>query len=207
MDGILKLHSLGIVHRDLKPQNILVSKDYRVFICDMGISKIDQTITNSITVIGAGTLFYIAPEISENKFNKSSDIYSFGIILFELLFHRLPFDSIEHFQKMFTKGIMIPDFESKDINSLLLFELMKKCVKVKMDERPTIQVIQKELLEMTKKKTQNRKDTLNEFEKNLDLQEKDLEIVSNYVQQQIVILKEKRKSLLKKRKNLKLILK
>ena len=104
-DGLEEAHKLGVVHRDLKPQNIMVDEDGNARIMDFGIAR--SLTGKSITGAGMliGTPEYMCPEQVEGKdVDQRSDIYSLGIILYEMVTGRRPFDgetalSIAHKQK------------------------------------------------------------------------------------------------------------
>ncbi|WP_268913034.1 Stk1 family PASTA domain-containing Ser/Thr kinase [Lentilactobacillus sp. SPB1-3] len=86
-------HRHGIIHRDLKPQNILINGDGYVKITDFGISRVtnEDTMTQTRSIIGS--IHYLSPEqIKGLMATKRSDIYSLGIILYELLTGNVPFD-------------------------------------------------------------------------------------------------------------------
>lgn len=84
-------HSKGIIHRDIKPQNIMLLKDGMIKVADFGIASLENTIeeNNSETV---GSVHYIAPEQARGEApDARSDIYSLGIVMYEMLTGRLPY--------------------------------------------------------------------------------------------------------------------
>jgi serine/threonine protein kinase/Flp pilus assembly protein TadD len=92
-DGLAEAHRLGVVHRDLKPQNIMVDEEGNARIMDFGIARsiIGKGITGAGVMIG--TPEYMSPEQAEVKeVDQRSDIYSLGVILYELVTGRVPFE-------------------------------------------------------------------------------------------------------------------
>ncbi len=92
LDGVFNIHFCGVVHNDLKPENIIYLRDGGIKIIDFGIS----TILNKKAIFAKlkGTPKYIAPEIIKHKeSDERSDIYSLGIILYELLTGVSPFEN------------------------------------------------------------------------------------------------------------------
>ena len=89
--GVGSLHDGGIVHRDLKPGNIF-DDDGVVKIGDYGLSKFISTSRRSGQTESVGTFHYMAPEIGRGVYGKEIDIYALGIILYEMLTGRVPFD-------------------------------------------------------------------------------------------------------------------
>ncbi len=92
--GLAAAHAVGVVHRDLKPENVLVTED-RVVLTDFGIARIadDGGVEVMRTGTVVGTPAYMAPEQLENRaVDGRTDVYALGVILFELLARRLPFE-------------------------------------------------------------------------------------------------------------------
>ncbi len=92
-EGLAEAHKLGIVHRDLKPQNIMIDEFGNVRIMDFGIARSlkSEDITKPGEIIG--TQVYMSPEQAEaGDIDERSDIFSLGLILYEMLANRLPFE-------------------------------------------------------------------------------------------------------------------
>ncbi|MHB8643609.1 MAG: serine/threonine-protein kinase [Gaiellaceae bacterium] len=92
--GLAFAHAEGLIHRDVKPQNVMISADGRPQVTDFGIARsldIERGVTQTGTVLGTSN--YIAPEqASGEHVDACSDIYSLGVVLFELLTGALPFE-------------------------------------------------------------------------------------------------------------------
>jgi len=85
-------HQRGIIHRDLKPGNIMVDPSGRVLVADFGIAKIMSGDTDQDTLTFVGTPIYMSPEqCGEGTLDKRTDIYSLGIIFYEMIMGRPPF--------------------------------------------------------------------------------------------------------------------
>lgn len=114
--GIEAAHNKNIIHRDIKPQNIIISTDGKVKVTDFGIAK--ATSSNTISSDVMGSVHYASPEQARNGFvDGRSDIYSLGIVMFEMVTGRVPFDgdttvavALQHLQEEIAKpSIYAPD--------------------------------------------------------------------------------------------------
>ncbi|KAG5684296.1 hypothetical protein PVAND_013531 [Polypedilum vanderplanki] len=134
--GVRYLHSKNIIHRDLKPANILIDKNWRFKLCDFGVSKIIENFPQQHTSIG--TLTYMSPEVYLHRpYDKSCDIWSLGLILYEMAF----------FKHLFNR-----DEKVRIINYTISF----KCPIIKWESRcydPRFQ----ELLEIMVQRTPNKR--------------------------------------------------
>jgi eukaryotic-like serine/threonine-protein kinase len=90
--GLRYAHTMNVIHRDIKPQNVLVDKNNVCHITDFGIAKIFQSASLTITGMAVGTPEYMSPEQAEGgELDAQTDIYSVGIVMYELLTKRPPF--------------------------------------------------------------------------------------------------------------------
>ncbi len=114
--GIQAAHNKGIIHRDIKPQNIMISKEGQVKVTDFGIAK--ASTPNTIHADVMGSVHYASPEQARNGFvDGKSDIYSLGIVMYEMITGRLPFDgdtavavALQHLQEdMVSPSVYAPD--------------------------------------------------------------------------------------------------
>ncbi len=145
------LHSKKIVHRDLKPANVLISASGEAVLSDFGLSKTMKT--NYVGAINsiAGTLWYTAPEVLlEKPSDFSADVYSFGIMMYEVLGLIFPYSGCDFTsQNDFIKKVgeessnpLRPDFSIVEVplNNAVI-TMMKKCWLRNPKERPTFKEI------------------------------------------------------------------
>jgi tetratricopeptide (TPR) repeat protein len=135
-DGLMEAHGLGVVHRDLKPGNIMVDRDGQVRIMDFGIAR--SLGMKGVTGAGVmiGTPEYMSPEQVEGKdVDERSDIYSLGIILYEMVTGRVPFEG----DTPFTVGVKhkseIPR-PPKELNPHIPEDLSQVIMKCLEKEKP-----------------------------------------------------------------------
>ncbi|HKX31723.1 MAG TPA: bifunctional serine/threonine-protein kinase/formylglycine-generating enzyme family protein [Blastocatellia bacterium] len=112
-DAVAYAHKKGVIHRDLKPSNIMLVKEENgeetIRVLDFGIAKVLMTTVGTNTRI-AGTSYYISPEqtVAHSQIDQTSDIYSLGIILFQMLTGQVPFEAETEAQVMDLHRSQVP---------------------------------------------------------------------------------------------------
>ncbi len=135
--GLLYLHSINIIHRDIKCQNLLLSKEGRVKISDFGIS-INKNVLNCNNRVG--TPYWMSPEvINRQRYNEKTDIWSLGIICYELVEGEPPYCEFKPnivMKKIIEnpiKGLKNPEKYSNEFN-----DFVSLCLNVDYNKRPNI---------------------------------------------------------------------
>ena len=144
-------HRNNIIHRDIKPQNILVTESGEVKVTDFGIAKStdSQTITNTTSIIGSA--HYLSPEQAKGTYiDFRSDIYSFGIVIYEMVTGRLPFEgdspvtvALKHLQEEPVPPKNINSAIPDSLNKLILKAIEKEPIKRYQNAKEMIQDLQK----------------------------------------------------------------
>lgn len=137
-EGLREAHRLGIVHRDLKPGNVLIDKEGRARILDFGIAR--SVDTEGMTRLGmtVGTPEYMSPEqVDGQAADERADIYSLGIILYEMLTGRRPFEGKNVFAIGY-KHLMVPPRDPVQLNPDIPLDLSRfilKCLQKDKSDR------------------------------------------------------------------------
>jgi serine/threonine protein kinase len=80
--GMKFIHSQNLIHGDLKPTNILIDDDHNIKISDFGTSRVFE---RDVTMMNAGTPLYMSPETADGHYDNKIDVYSFGIVVYEIV--------------------------------------------------------------------------------------------------------------------------
>lgn len=134
--GLEAAHSEHIVHRDIKPQNIMISKEGKVYVTDFGIARAvsGQTIKEK----AMGSAHYISPEQAKGGHcDERSDIYSLGITMYEMLTGRVPFegDSTVAVALLHIQGEMVPPSVYEPLIPVSLEKIILKCTQKDPEDR------------------------------------------------------------------------
>ena len=134
--GIATAHEQHIIHRDIKPQNMIISRDGNVKVADFGIARAVSSQTMNATAVGS--VHYISPEQARGGYcDERSDIYSFGITMYEMVTGRVPFEgdntvavALAHLETPITPPSQLNPVVSSGLEQIIL-----KCTQKKPDRR------------------------------------------------------------------------
>lgn len=166
-------HIHGLVHRDIKPANILITNDDKVKVVDFGIAHVSTEATITYTSSILGTVHYISPEQAKGmRLDSRSDLYSLGVVLYELATAQVPFDgdspvsiAIKHIQETPKPVIELNPNISKQLSTVISNLLEKEA-----DNR--YKTTSNLIIDL--EKCENGKDVIN-FDKTVKLNSKDIE--------------------------------
>lgn len=134
--GIEAAHEQRIIHRDIKPQNIIISRDGKVKVTDFGIARAASSQTISSNAMGS--VHYISPEQARGGYcDERSDIYSMGIVMYEMLTGTVPFEGESTVQValMHIQSEMVPPRKYEPMIPVSLEKIILKCTQKKPEAR------------------------------------------------------------------------
>ncbi|XP_048861536.1 serine/threonine-protein kinase A-Raf-like [Brienomyrus brachyistius] len=143
--GMDYLHAKNIIHRDLKSNNIFLHEGWTVKIGDFGLATVKSRWSGSQQVEQpSGSILWMAPEVirmqDSNPYTFQSDVYGYGVVLYELMSGTLPYSNISNRDQiifMVGRGYLSPDLSKLYSNSpKAMKRLIVDCLKFKLDERP-----------------------------------------------------------------------
>ncbi len=128
-EGLSAAHKKSVIHRDIKPQNIIMTQGEVLKVTDFGIARATSQATTTTSNSTIGTVHYLSPEQARGGYtNERTDIYSLGVVLYEMLTGRLPFDdntaiaiAIKHIQEK----PVLPRILNSDIPESMQYIVMK----------------------------------------------------------------------------------
>jgi len=147
--GINYLHRMGVLHLDLKSHNLLLDDNWNVKVCDFGISEFrnsSQDKRKTISTTLQGTVGWMSPELIQRQNpTEKSDVFSFGIVMWEIASHKMPFNNYTDeigIEAAIVRGerLEIPDDVTNEYSNL-----MQKCWANEPSERPTFDSIIQDL--------------------------------------------------------------
>lgn len=147
--GMMHLHKNNLVHRDIKPDNIMLDGNFNPLVADFGLARTSEKKVGMTE--GAGSPYYTAPEVLEKEtdYNQSIDVYSYGIMMYEIItdlvpFHELPsqiFDNPYLFSERVVVNEARPIFPEDFKITEELKKLIQECWSSKPNKRPTFEEI------------------------------------------------------------------
>lgn len=139
--GIRHLHLEGIIHRDLAARNLLVDDNFHIRVSDFGFSRIKEVgTTRGYTQSSLGPIRWSAPEaMRKKKYSEASDIFSFGVVLYEIFFQEMPWKGLDTVDVVIAVcgGERMPISPSENVPQVII-DLMSACWSHDPDARPQL---------------------------------------------------------------------
>lgn len=135
--GIAFLHDRGIVHRDVKPANIFREHNV-VKVGDVGLSKFMSPSKRSAQTESVGTVYYMAPEVARGRYGPEVDVYSLGVIVYEMLTGRVPFDGESSAEILMKHLTQAPDLNVPEITPAMRPVLANALAKDPQHRTPSV---------------------------------------------------------------------
>ena len=142
--GLYYAHTQGILHRDIKPSNVMLSKDGQIYLADFGLARIAQSGESTLTSdMILGTPQYISPEqaIAKKDLDEGTDIYSFGVMIYEMVVGRVPFSADTPFSVIHDHiytSLPLPSSVNPNVSSDVERVLLKALAKDRPDRYPDV---------------------------------------------------------------------
>ncbi|KAG2621470.1 hypothetical protein PVAP13_3NG241000 [Panicum virgatum] len=164
--GMNYLHhsSSPIIHRDLKSSNLLVDKHWTVKVADFGLSRIKRE-TFLTTKTGKGTPQWMAPEVLRNEpSDEKSDVYSYGVILWELVTQKIPWENLNSMQVIGAVGFMNQRLDIPNDVDLQWTSIILSCWESDPQQRPSFQELLERLRELQRRYAIQQRNAKNSIE-------------------------------------------
>jgi len=152
--GIRHLHLEGVIHRDLAARNLLIDDNFHIRVADFGFARVkEEAFSKGYTRSDMGPIRWSAPEaMRNNQYSESSDVFSFGVVLYEMFVQRLPWEGYETLDV----AIRVCSEERMQIPAELhqgVADLMRSCWAHLSENRPLLDVVINELRRMRQELT------------------------------------------------------
>jgi len=151
--GMHHLHAQGVIHRDLAARNILLDSTMKPKVCDFGMSRVSIDNKTNKTENSIGPIKWMAPEaLMERKYNTKTDVWSFGVVVYEVLTRKSPYPEHNLMQigtnvalgKLSLVNYMMQKENTEDFPPVMV-EVFKKCLQYKPEDRPEFDDVIQEL--------------------------------------------------------------
>jgi serine/threonine protein kinase len=143
--AIRKLHQAGICHSNLKPENVLIDSEKNVHLTGYGLSQLEAA--GVIATRHFGTAAYLPPEHLDAQLTQAGDVYSFGILLYEIVTGTPVFDPRASAMVLIKKVISGVRAEIPATVTDFTRSVIERCWQTQAEERPTFEALWKELIE------------------------------------------------------------